>query len=270
MPDTLGAWGNAPLVYALAEVRTERLADINTYQPKLAGRLRDQYPVQRTMRTARLVATATQMLVEADQDPAWEFATPNNRTAVILRPNGLVLHATAYEDSATFLAQLDQIIAMFAEEVPSIYVNRLGLRYIDFVLPREGEVPEDYVHAQLNPDLGFTNLAGGVTSTSLAVYRMPNGEVLSLRYARARGKPDLPPDLGTLSLDPSPLMAAGIVGDAQPTALLDFDCNRAYSPVERLDPARVSREFKAIYDVTYDAFVSSITPHAKSVWKATA
>src|SRR2546426_12214873 len=100
MTDSLGAWSNAPLVYALAEVRTERLADIKNYQAKFAGRLRDDgYPIQRTLQSAKLVASGTHVIFEPEQDAAvWEFATPDNKTAVMLRANGLVLHATHYVD----------------------------------------------------------------------------------------------------------------------------------------------------------------------------
>jgi len=268
MGDSLGAWGNAPLAYALAEVRTERLADLKNYQPKIAGRLRDEYPVQRASQAVKLVATGTQLVIEPDQDTAWEFATPDNRTAVILRPNGLVLHATAYIDSRDFLARLQRAVGVFAQEIPSIYVNRLGLRYIDFVLPREGEEPEAYVDRRLNPDLGLTKEASSITATSLAIYRMKSGEQLTLRYIRARGKPEMPPDLGMLSLDPSPLMKATDMKDDQPTAVLDTDCSRTYAPVERLDPGRVQEEFALIYEISFDAFMAAITDHAQNVWGA--
>jgi uncharacterized protein (TIGR04255 family) len=268
MLDSLGAWSNAPLAYALAEVRTERLADIKNYQPNIAGKLRENYPIQKTMHATRLVATGAQIIVEADQDTAWEFATPDNKVAVILRPNGLVLHATAYEDSATFLKQLDDVVDVVASEVPAVYVNRLGLRYIDFVLPSSGEEPEAYVDRRLNPALQLLDSKEEVNATSLAVYRMKSGETLSLRYIRARGKPELPPDLGMLSLDPSRLMLPGIVKDSQPTALLDIDCNFTYTPVVRLDPTRAKEQFRLIYKISFNAFTSAITEHAKTVWGA--
>ena len=267
MPDSLSRWKNAPLAYALAEIRTERLADIRGYQPRLAGRFRDEYPVQREMQAARLVMTGKNLLVEGDQDPAWEFATPDNRLAVVLRPTGLILHTTAYQDSRTFLAQLDRAISMFAEEVPSVFVNRLGLRYIDFILPRDGEEPEAYVDPRLNPDLGLSDAGQGVTATSLAIYRTANGELLSLRYVRARGRPELPPNLGNLSLSPSQLMTED-VQEAKPTALLDIDCNRPYAPVERLDPPKTQAQLTRMYEVVFDAFWKAITPHARTVWGA--
>lgn len=268
MTASLGAWGNAPLAYVLAEVRTERLADIKNYHPKVAGRFRDEYPVQRTMHGAKLVATGTQLVIEQDQDMAWEFATPDNRTAVILRPNGLVLHATAYIDSVDFLARLQRAVSVFAEEVPLVYINRLGMRYIDFVVPREGEDPEAYVDRRLNPDLGLTKQANGVTATSLATYRMDSGQQLTLRYVRAHGKPEMPPDLGMLSLDPSPLMKSGGVKDDQLTAILDTDCNLKYAPVVRLNPAQVQEQFASIHEVSFNAFMTAITDYARKVWGA--
>jgi len=267
MTDSLGAWSNAPLAYALAEVRTAHLADIKNYQPDLAGRLRDEYPVQRAMQTAKLIATGAQLVMEASPEAAWEFAAPDNLSGVILRPNGLVLHATAYRDTAHFLAQLHRIVCVLAECVPSVFVQRLGLRYVDFVLPLEGEEPEAYVRKELNPDLGLSVRSRGVTGTSLAIYPMDDEIVLSLRYVRGHGKPEMPPDLGMLSLSPSPLMQRP-VKEGKATGVLDFDCNRAYSPVERLDPGRVQAQFASIYEISFNAFTSAITKHAKNIWGA--
>lgn len=267
MADSLGAWSNAPLAYVLAEVRTELIADIKDYQSKLAGKFRDEYPIQRTMHAVKVVATGTQLLAEPDQEMAWEFATPDNRTAVILRTNGVVLHATTYVDSPDFLARLSRVLGVVAKEVPSVYVNRLGLRYVDFILPRQGEAPEDYVDRRLNPDLGLSKQAGGPIATSLAVYDMEQGQ-LTLRYIRARGKPELPPDLGHLSLDPSPHMKSDLVASNQPTAILDTDRNLTCSPVERLDPDRVRQQFTFMRNDVSAAFKAAITDHARKVWGA--
>ena len=267
MSDSLGAWSNAPLVYALAEVRTERLADIKNYQAKFAGRLRDGgYPIQRILQSTKLVATGANVIFEPEPDAGvWEFATPDNKTAVMLRVNGIVLHATHYIDSKTFLARLQNMIEVFAEEVPSVYVNRVGLRYVDFVLPRKAETPEKYIHPQLNPDLGLGKQPGGITATNLAIYPMNGDRRLAVRYTRGRGKPEMPPDLRVLSLEPSPLMKLDIKDD-QPTAILDFDCSITYSPVDRIDVDRLKKDFAAIYEDSYAAFLAAITPHARRVW----
>lgn len=267
MTDRLGAWSNAPLAYALAEVRTERLSDIEEYQPKFAGKLRDAFPIQRIAKTLNIIASGTQLAVQPSPDTAWEYATPDNQVAVILRPNGLVLHATRYEDSRTFLDQLHNAVKTLAEVVPSVYVNRLGLRYIDFVLPNSGESPDKYVDRRLNPDLGISDKIEGVTTTSMSVYQMESGATLNLRYTRARGQPELPPDLNSISLDKSALMTSSVADDS-PTAVLDVDCNYPYTPVERLNPGREKNRFESIYVTSFDAFMVAITDHARNVWGA--
>lgn len=267
--ETLGEWSNAPLVYVLAELRTERIADVKAYQAKFGERLRELgYPIQRTMHAAKLVATGHQMIFEPEQDAIWEFATPDNRTAVMLRSNGLVLHATAYKHEVEFLTHLHAAIAVLAEEIPSVYINRIGLRYVDFVLPGKGEEPETYVDARLFPNLGLAKETSDVTSTSVAMYSMGKGRQLTLRYTRGCGKPELPPDLGMLSLDPSPLMNPSNVDSKSATAVIDTDCNLTYSPVEKMDAAKVQAQFESIYGDVFLAFNKAITGHARKVWGA--
>ena len=267
MTNRLGAWSNAPLAYALAEIRTEHLADIEDYQPKFAGRLRDAYPIQRTRKTTNVITSGGQPVPDLSSSTAWEYATADNRVAVILRANGIVLHATRYEDSRAFFAQLDDVVGAFAEIVPSVFVNRLGLRFIDFVLPNANEAPEDYVDARLNPDLGLSHSPEGVTTTSMSMYQMERDIALILRYTRAPGPPELPPDLGVLSLDKSPPMEDR-VPESRPTAVFDVDCYRRYTPVQRLEPSRERDRIAFIYDISFDAFMSAITDHARSVWEA--
>jgi len=268
MSDRMSAWSNPPLAYALAEVRTERLADIESYQPELAGRLREAFPIQRTTKTMNIVSSGSQLVVQPTTDTAWEYATPDNCIAVIVRASGLVLHATRYDDSKTFFEQLDYVTQVFANEVPFVYVSRLGLRYIDYVVPKKGEVPEAYVDGRLNPDLELEGVEReGVTTTSNSVYQLTNSTVLHLRYMRARGQPELPPDLSALSLENSPLMTKELKSDF-PTAVLDIDCHHTYSPVQRLDPAREKEQFQFIYNKLFDAFDAAITNHARVVWGA--
>lgn len=269
MTSSLGAWSNAPLAYVLAEVRTELVSNLKDYQPKIGGLFRGEYPVQRTMHVTRLVATENQLVVEPGNDAtmAWEFATPDNRIAVILRTTGIVLHATTYIDSKDFLSRLQRAIALVTKEVPSLYLSRLGLRYIDFILPQNNEAPEDYVDSRLNPDLGLSDRTGGAAATtSLAIYPVEGGN-LTFRYIRSPGKPELPPDLKNISLSPSGPMKWQPESESQITAVLDTDCVFTCSPV-KLDPKRVREQFDLMHRDVSRAFKTAITDHARNVWGA--
>lgn len=265
MTKPLGAWGKAPLAYVLAQVRTEQIADIKDYQPSLAGKLRPHYPLQRKQQGARLIATQSKLVVEPQQQDTWEFASSDNRTGIIVRESGVVLHATTYIDSNDFLSKLDDVIKVFAEMVPSVFVNRVGLRYVDFVIPQHKEVPEKYVNQKLDCNLGFSE-RDGFFSTSVSIYPQKVGQVV-LRYARGSGQPQLPPELAGLSLEPSPLMTQLKADDQRATAIIDTDRTMEFSGL--LDPAKIHDTFKSMHsDVSrlFKEFV--ITDHAKKIWEA--
>lgn len=264
MTRSSGRWDNAPVVYVLAQVRTERIAELKKYLPDFGGQLRDDYPIQREMRGAKLIATPSKFHFEPEEDSAWEFAAPDNRTAVILRPTGLVLHATHYDDEAEFLERLDKVTTLFEKEIPAVYVNRLGMRYIDFVLPRADENLGAYMVKELNPDLGLVK-AGTTATMSLAIYPMAEKRQLIVRFTSGFGKPQLPPDLGPLALEAADLMKIA-VDEKSATAVLDTDCGIEYLPVRKLDSISIKEDFDAIYKDLFDAFKKSITPHARSVW----
>ncbi len=269
MTERLGAWKKAPLAYVLAEVRTETLADLKSYQPDLAAAFRAQFPIQRTLVTARIIASSEGApTLEPSQEGAWELATPDNRVALILRPQGFVLHATTYKDHREFLGRFQEALTIIASKVPSIFVNRIGLRYVDFVIPNFGEIPEDYVDRRLNPHIEINSATGPAMAMSLTAYPMAQGR-LTLRYIRGAGQPQLPPDLATIALDKSPLMdVAGIAPD-QATAIVDIDRTRDFATRELLNPSSLRQEFQRIRDEISNLFKQLIiTPHARNAWGA--
>ena len=269
MNAALGAWKNAPLAYVLAEVRTEQVADLADHQAALATIFRSEYPIQRNLHSAKFIATNSGIAsVEQSDETAWEFATPDNSTALIFRRNGLVLHATKYTSSVEFLARLHRAVKTLVAEIPNIFVNQFGLRYVDFVLPDSGETPDDYVDIRLNPTIG-DNGNSPLMAMSLAIYPFDNGGMLSLRYLRAKGQPELPPDLTTFALEKSVLMKKEGLSAEQPTAIIDTDVIRPFPTRKLLDPDSLLGEFKEMRAMEAEYFSKIITKHARSKWGAT-
>ena len=269
MTQRLGAWKKAPLAYVLAEVRTENLADLKSYESELAAAFRSHFPIQRTLVTARIVVSSGgSPIIEPEQDNAWEFASPDNRVALIIRPQGFVLHATTYKDHADFLGRFQDSLAMIASKVPSIFVNRIGLRYVDFIIPESGETPEQYIEGKLNPFIAMPAAKGTAVAMSLTVYPMTHGK-LALRYIRGAGQPQLPPDLSTIKLDKSPLMGMMKIESNQDTAIVDIDRTREFAKREPLDPVALRKDFQGIHDEISHLFTEIlITKHAKEKWGA--
>jgi len=179
-----------------------------------------------------------------------------------------LLHATTYSGHVEFLGRFHDALKLIAGRIPAVFVNRLGLRYVDFIIPQPREAPEDYVDGRINPDLCIAKAPGVAAAMSLVVYPMPNGK-LTVRYIRGAGQPQLPPELSTIALEKSPLMDLRNIASEQPTAILDIDRGREFQTREGLDPDLVRAEFQGMHDDVSEAFKERIiTEHARKMWGA--
>lgn len=266
MSAALGHWPNAPLAYVLAQVRFEPVLEIEKYVPPLQTSLRECYP--RFKPTEQIVL---QLLPQQEAQPPrmqpaslprWEFGSGSNHAGVILQQDSLVLHATAYETYATFSQAWLEVMMRFGEQIPNLFTSRIGLRYLNFILPNAGETPEDYAANRLRcdpePGLPYRSHRG----LTLAQYDLEMGS-LAVRYSRGTGQPTLPPDLVEPSLRPSAIMrrAASV---EQPTAVLDID--RFMDLSAAYDAEALAKQFERLNGDIRVAFKALTTDHARAVW----
>lgn len=269
MSAVLGQWPNAPLAYVLAQVRFEPFLEIEKHIPALQSSLRDQYP--RYLRTEQIVF---QVLPQPESQPPrvqptsllrWEFGSASNHASVIVQQDSVVLQVTEYETYATFDQRWRAVMRQVGEHIPSLFTNRIGLRYIDFILPNPGETPEAYTAERLrcDPAPGLPYQAHrGLTA---AEYHLAQG-LLAVRYSRLAGQPVLPPDLespGSLALEPSAIMQRAVSAD-QPTAELDIDRYMPWSVAYDADV--LSNLFARLHGDIQVAFTALTTDHARAVW----
>ena len=271
MSAALGQWPNAPLAYVLAQVRFEPFLEIEKCIPALQSSLRDQYP--RYLRTEQVVF---QVLPQPESQtprvqPArllrWEFGSVSNRAGVVVQQDSLVLRATEYETYASFGQRWREVMRRVGEQIPNLFTSRLGLRYIDLILPNPDETPEDYMADRLRcdpaPGLPYQKHRG----LTLAEYQLAEGS-LAVRYSRLTGQPALPPDLvpeppASLGLEPSAIMQRAVSAD-QPTAVLDID---RYMPLSMAYEADgLADRFKRLHEDIQVAFRALTTDQARAVW----
>ena len=270
MSAALGHWPNAPLAYVLAQVRFEPFLEIEKYIPALQSSLREHYP--RFLRTEQVIF---QVLPQSEGQPPrvqpaslirWELGSVSNHASVIVQQDSLVLRATEYETYAAFGQQWRNVMRRVGEQIPNLFTNRIGLRYIDFILPNPGETPEAYMAERLRcdpePGLPYRKHRG----LTAAEYHLEQGS-LAVRYSRLTGQPALPPDLeplASLALESSAIMQRTVSPD-QPTAVLDID---RYMPLSKgYDADELADLFdKRLHQDIQLAFKALTTDHARAMW----
>jgi uncharacterized protein (TIGR04255 family) len=142
----LGSWKNAPLAYVVAEARFGSLLALDPVAARLQELLVDRFP-----RLVKGQAVALSFGLQGSMSPQivprFHFLSEDGHVGVVLAPDSLSVHATAYVDSTHFTQTLEAVWGAWLQAWPRTFVERLGMRYWDLVLPEGGLEVGDFLAA---------------------------------------------------------------------------------------------------------------------------
>lgn len=261
----LGKWPNAPLALVLAQVRFD--PEIDTEYKEVAARLKaalgERFPAMKAVRQRMFVFGNATIPVEeskANEDEVGrELRSDDSRSALRLQDGVMTYTTSLYEDSPHFLAEWRSMLDCLCA-AGGIKVHRLGLRYVDFIIPTAGKVPEDYFKDGFGH---LTHVFGEIAQTAFMSHEYPRGTdgVMRVQFGRGVAQPSLPPDLdGSVELPPV-LLKKYTEG---PSAVLDIDRWRVDS--RRLKAEEIAVEFQNLRDDICTTFNRIITQEAETEW----
>lgn len=194
----LGSWTNAPLALVLAQVKFSPTPDTDPdlvlERIKLAAgsRFSSSQKLHQISFVFGPVGKVDAQPQQQTTSNGYDLRTPENDEAFIVNPDAFTFVTAAYVDSTHFAERWKSFMdALFNGN--ELQVIRLGLRYVDFIIPSNGHSPEDYFH-----ELGRSPSVLGKQSkltTALFEYSREDGGALRVQYFRGDGDPGLPPDL---------------------------------------------------------------------------
>lgn len=195
----------------------------------------------------------------------FEFANAQRTVMFRLEPNQLSLQAVEYKTFEDFSAKFAAALDLLASSIQLDFIGRVGLRFLDAVMPREGENLKQYLHPQL---LGLSALGDGLDTTfSLSETFMSRGsDSILARVVIQKGQVGFPQDLANVGVELGQRFRDynGLL------AILDNDafCNErlivqpshpiAHSVMDTL------RRLKTLLNMVFE---KSITEQAKKIWK---
>lgn len=264
----LGQWPNAPLVFVLAQVRFHPLASASpeSIREILTKRVGKEFStiVQASAIDIQIKLDAETTIQRSPQTAIGYDMLNGAMDASIRVVNGAITFSTTtYKDSVGFMARWTEIVGAL-EEAEVTLVTRLGLRYVDFILPRDGKRPEDYVHAPWNL-LGMPALPGAEETPSMNVSMMdvpyPKGR-MRLQFMRGFGVPNLPADLHGL------LPPANRMKTTAPVLCGIIDTDRWIDGNHPADIATLQTSFVGMHKDLSGAFRAMTTDAAHKEWQA--
>jgi uncharacterized protein (TIGR04255 family) len=133
-----------PLVLVLAQVRFSPVRRIDSYIPEIQEDFRRHgFPLERAGKVQQLrFGPGGGPPIEVFEQQRWEYRTKDETQSVLVTEDSVVLQTTSYDRFETFaetlLRVLRTVLAKSEHDTLGI-IQRVGLRYIDLVRPREGE-----------------------------------------------------------------------------------------------------------------------------------
>lgn len=257
---------NAPVYFTVAQVRFNPVLEMEGYLPTIQERMRkSHFPDFKRENIQQLILPfAPTADGGAPPNPSFVprarcvFGNIDRTTEFVLEHSSIALQTTAYDTSETFFKTMTDGLAIIHDVINLDFVERVGLRYFDAVIPKHGESLTDYLNNEVQGL--FNKLEGNlVHSYSETVAMNTVGQLIS-RVIIQNGRVGLPPEIGMLApkINPKFEEQTGL------HAIIDIDAF-----VEKRDPFRleqVASKLEELHNEIEKSFNSAITSFALTTW----
>lgn len=258
---------NAPVYFTVAQVRFNPVLNMEGYLATIQEKMRKAHFTDFKREVVQRLIVPFASPGNAGQVPTPSFV-PQARcifgniegtSEFVLENNALALQTTAYDTFEIFSVMLLNGLGIVHDVVQLDFTERIGLRYLDAVLPKAGESLADYLTPEV---LGLSNKLTGnmLHSVSETVSMTTIGQMVS-RVIIQDGHIGLPLELMALAprIDPRFTQPEGRHSIIDTDAFVE---KREAFNLEKLEATLLS-----LHDVIDESFRATVTPHAIKVWE---
>ena len=260
---------NAPVYYALAQAQFNPVAAMSKYVDQIQDRLRREgYPLFERRQVTHLVVPdpgqAQQAEPQITHTVSWLITRGDCTAGFILAPSAITYHTTHYVTHKEFIPELLRGLAAVHEVATLDHVSRLGLRYLDAVLPRVGESVGQYLVGGLH-GIEFMNATPRYTLTE-SVFETDTGPLvptgtLVTRVHRMTAPLGFPPDI-----QPNGLMINKKFEINEPRAHAVIDTDHFVEGHMPIDQDKLNDQLLALHATIKSVFRATTTDHARATW----
>lgn len=257
--------GNAPVYFTLAQIRFNPFLNLAKYLPAIQDKFRAyHFSDFRPEQVQQIAFPAAGQLGGQAVPPAvssqsrYIFGNIAGTDNYVLDSSSLVFQTTAYETFEEFSDSFRQGLSIVNNELNLDFVERLGVRYFDAVMPLEGETLTDYLVPEVMGASDFTNTL--VQSLSETVSLSDHGKLVS-RVVIRDGPLGMPSDILPLA----PGLSPQFTSFQGRHAIIDSD---AYNETRRpFDINEVLKNLDGLHNEINTSFKKVVTEYALQVWK---
>ena len=259
---------NAPVYYALAQAHFNPVAAMAKYVDQIQDRLRREgYPLFETQQVTHLLVPGPGQAQQAEPQimhtVAWLITRSDRTAGFILAPSAITYHTTHYDTHNEFIPELLRGLATVHEVAALDHVSRLGLRYLDAVLPRADERVDQYLVGGLH---GIEFNATQRYRLTESVFGTNTGPLvqtgtLVTRVYRMTALLGFPPDMQPNGLMINPKFD---VKEPRPHAVIDTD--HFVEGRMPIDMDNLDKQVLSLHATIKSVFRATTTDHARDAW----
>ncbi len=253
---------NAPVYFALAQVRFNPLAVLETYVPTIQDSLRKAgYPDFKPSQLAQLILGAP--MPKPAVVTRYLFLDASQTSGFSLDQASFSYHTTNYDTFEPFLTAFFNGLRVVHGETVLSYSERVGVRFLDAVSPLPGETVSQYLQPYV---LGLTDrLEGRQLVHSVSETRTALGKTTLVGRAIIQ-KQETPGAAFPEDLQPMPLKLTEKSSKISGTyAIIDTDS--WIEDRENFDLDSLEKTLRSLHNDVRRSFDLMITPHALKVWE---
>lgn len=256
---------NAPVYYALAQAHFNPVAAMSKYVDQIQDRMRHEgYPLFEPQQVTHLVVAGPgQAEPKITQTVSWLITRGDRTAGFILAPSAITYHTTHYDTHNEFIPELLRGLAAVHEVATLDHVSRLGLRYLDAVLPSAGESVEQYLVGGLHGiEFNATQryrLTESVFGTDTGPL-VPTGTLVT-RVHRMTDRLGFPPDM-----QPNGLMINPKFEVKEPRAHAVIDTDHFVEGRMPIDMSNLGKQVLSLHATIKSVFKATTTDHARAAW----
>lgn len=252
---------NPPVYFTVVQVRFNAILNLKEkYLPQIQDGLRKAgFPVYEARQAFALQledAQAGPKMVPVEQ---YFFLNPRQTHGFVLAQDALTFQSSDYGYFEVFSEAFLKGVTLVNEAVELAYTQRIGLRYLDFILPKDGDSLEQYVHPGV---FGMSTVLGGHPLHAFTESLSAHGDVrLRSRILLQDGGLAFPPDVQPDNMTVHPRFRERVGRHA----ILDTD--GYFESREDFSVDNVKKHLDAIHLVIGGVFRSVTTVYANKVWE---
>ncbi|MGL4319184.1 MAG: TIGR04255 family protein [Pseudomonas sp.] len=262
---------NAPVFFTIGQVQHNPLLSLGSYLPQIQERMRKAgYPdfrrsvqVQLAFQAASNPEAETAAQPTVQQVELFHFYNIESTRGFLLQANSISFQATTYDTFDAFHEEFVVGLNILNDSVDGLsYFERLGLRYLDAVAPKQGEDIDLYIEKELTglPSRMSDAIFAHSFSESLLIAE-GIGQVVA-RTIIQNNRLTFPPDINPSGLK----VQAHFESIAGIHAIIDTD--GSFSERRPFDLTEIQSRMDSLHDLIGKCFRATATDFARASWDA--